>query len=379
MRILVAFDSFKGSLSSIEAGNAARKGILKAIPDAEVKVCPMADGGEGTVDAMIEGLGATEVKVEVHGPRMANVLARYGILPDGITAVMEMAQAAGLTLLKEEDRNPLYTTTFGVGEMINDAIERGCRRFYIGIGGSATNDGGIGMLTSLGYRFLDINGKEVSHNAKGLEHLHKIDAQNVLLHLNECEFNIACDVKNPLCGEAGCSKVFAPQKGADEADIIKMDKWLNAYGQLVKTINPNSDADAEGSGAAGGLGFAFQSFLNGKLQSGSMLVIEMTGLKQEIEKADLVITGEGRIDGQTALGKAPGVIARLAKEYGIPVIAFAGAVSATEDELALTGFDGCFPITRESVSLEEAMKIEVASRNMENCVEQVLRNPKFNQ
>lgn len=378
MRIVVAFDSFKGSLSSIEAGNAAKKGILKAIPDAEVKVCPMADGGEGTVDAMIEGLHATEVKVEVHGPRSEKVTACYGILPDGKTAVMEMAQAAGLTLLKEEERNPLYTTTYGVGEMIKDAIDKGCRRFYIGIGGSATNDGGIGMLSSLGYRFLDINGKEVSNDAKGLEHLYEIDIQNVFPQLKECEFNIACDVKNPLCGEFGCSKIFAPQKGANEADIIKMDQWLNRYAGLVKAINPNSDANAEGSGAAGGLGFAFQSFLNGKLQSGSLLVIEMTGLKQQIEKADLVITGEGRIDGQTAFGKAPGIIAKLAKEYGIPVIAFAGAVCDTEAELALTDFDACFPITSESVSLEEAMKVEVASRNMEDCVEQVLRNQQHN-
>jgi len=376
MRIVVAFDSFKGSLSSIEAGEAAKKGILRVIPDAEVLVCPMADGGEGTVDAMIEGLGATAVNVEVHGPLMEKVTASYGILPDGITAVMEMAQAAGLTLVKEEERNPLYTTTYGVGEMIKDAIGRGCRKFYIGIGGSATNDGGTGMLKALGYRFMDISNREIQTGAQGLEHLATIDNQSILPELKECEFHIACDVNNPLCGELGCSRVFAPQKGAKEESISQMDSWLSNYAKLAKTINPNADADAAGSGAAGGLGFAFQTFLNGRLQSGSLLVIEMTGLKEKIEKADLVITGEGRIDGQTAFGKAPAVVANMAKQFGIPVIAFAGAVSATKEELKQTDFDECYPITEEILPLEEAMKRDVASRNLEKKAEEVIQGIK---
>ena len=373
MRIVVAFDSFKGSLSSIEAGEATKKGILRAIPEAEVKVCPMADGGEGTVDAMIEGLGATAVNVEAHGPLMEKVTARYGILPDGITAVMEMAQAAGLTLIKDDERNPLYTTTYGVGEMIKDAIRRGCRRFYIGIGGSATNDGGVGMLSALGYRFVDINGTEVHEGAQALENLARIDNQNVMQELKDCEFHIACDVNNPLCGELGCSRVFAPQKGATEETIKQMDIWLSNYAKLTKSINPNADANAEGSGAAGGLGFAFQTFFKGRLQSGSLLVMEMTGLKSEMEKADLVITGEGRIDGQTAFGKAPAVIANIAKQSGVPVIAFAGAVSATAEELKRMDFSACYPITPETQTLEEAMKRNVASHNLEKKVEEVIR------
>lgn len=372
MQIVVAFDSFKGSLSSIEAGYAAEEGIHRVILDAEVKICPMADGGEGTVDAMIEGLGATEVSVDVHGPRGKKVTAQYGILPDKVTAVMEMAQAAGLTLLKEEEKNPLYTTTFGVGEMIKDACERGCRRFYIGIGGSATNDGGIGMLSALGYSFLDAERKNIDCTAAGLKDLKKIECSAVLPQLKECEFFVACDVKNPLCGELGCSRVFAPQKGADDESVQQMDEWLSAYASLVKEVNPDADALAEGSGAAGGLGFAFQAFLKGKLQSGSRLVIEMTGLEHVIAKADLVLTGEGRIDGQTAYGKAPAVIAETAKRYGIPVIAFAGSLSETE-ELQKAGFDACFSIVKKPMSINEAMKKDVAGKNLSDSVEQVMR------
>lgn len=357
----------------MEAGIAAEKGIKKAIPDAEIKIYPMADGGEGTVDAMIEGLGAKRVQVEVHGPRMEKVLAEYGILPDGLTAVMEMAQAAGLILLKENERNPFYTTTLGVGEMIKDACEKGCRRFCIGIGGSATNDGGIGMLSALGYEFLDAEGKPVEYGARGLEHLREIRTENVLPVLKECEFNIACDVKNPLCGEFGCSKVFAAQKGADEAMIAQMDEWIAHYAELAKGIIPAADPVAEGSGAAGGLGFAFQGFLNGKLQSGSRLVMEMTGLEQAVSEADLVITGEGRLDGQTAFGKAPSVVAQTAKKYNVPTIAFAGAIQGKAEEIEKTGLCAWFPIVREPVSLQESMQAARASGNLSESVEQVMR------
>lgn len=373
MRVVVAFDSFKGSLSSIEAGNAAKKGILKAIPGAEVKVYPMADGGEGTVAAILSGMGAKRIQIEVHGPRMEKVLAEYGILPDGITAVMEMAQAAGLTLLHGSERNPLYTTTLGVGEMIKDACERGCRRFYIGIGGSATNDGGIGMLSALGFDFLDVEGKPVAYGACGLENLREIKTENVLPQLRDCEFYIACDVKNPLCGESGCSRVFAPQKGADETMIRQMDAWLAGYAELAKRILPEAEPDAEGSGAAGGLGFAFQAFLKGKLQSGSRLIMEMTQLEEAIAEADLVITGEGRLDGQTAFGKAPAVIAQTARTYQVPAIAFAGAVQGERYEIEKTGLDAWFSIVREPVSLRELMQTEVASKNLSASVEQVMR------
>ena len=357
----------------MEAGTAAEKGIKKAIPDAEVKVYPMADGGEGTVDAILSGLGAKRIQVEVHGPRMEKVLAEYGILPDGVTAVMEMVQAAGLTLLKMEERNPLYTTTLGVGEMIKDACDKGCRRFYIGIGGSATNDGGIGMLAALGYEFLDTEGNPVAYGARGLECLSEIRKENVLSVLQDCEFYIACDVKNPLCGEFGCSRVFAPQKGADEAMIAQMDVWIAHYADLAQGILPESDPEAEGSGAAGGLGFAFQAFLNGRLQSGSRLVMEMTGLEQAVSEADFVITGEGRLDGQTAFGKALSVIAQTAKKYHVPAVAFAGAIQGEAEEIGKTGLCAWFPIVREPVSLQESMQAARASKNLSESVEQVMR------
>lgn len=373
MRVVAAFDSFKGSLTSMEAGIAAKQGILRAVPEAEVMVRPMADGGEGTVDAMIEGLDAKRIRAEVHGPLMEMVSAEYGILQDGITAVMEMAQAAGLTLLKEEERNPLYTTTRGVGEMILDACKRGCRRFYIGIGGSATNDGGIGMLAALGYKFLDEEGKPVPDGAKGLERLKEIQTDKALSVLQECEFYIACDVKNPLCGEFGCSHVFAPQKGADEGMIVQMDGWLAQYARLVKKVFFNADAEAAGSGAAGGLGFAFQAFLKGRLQSGSSLVMELTGLEQEISQADLVLTGEGRLDGQTAFGKAPSLVAKTAGKYGVLVLGFAGTVEGSSEVLQNSGLCAWFPIVRKPVTLQESMKPECAAKNLADSVEQVMR------
>ena len=373
MRIVVAFDSFKGSLTSMEAGMAAKQGILKAIPEAKVLVKPMADGGEGTVDAIIEGLGAKRVQVQVHGPRMEYVLAEYGILQDGMTAVMEMAQAAGLTLLKEQEKNPLLTTTLGVGEMILDACEKGCRRFYIGIGGSATNDGGTGMLSALGYEFLDGEGQPISQGAKGLEELKEIRKEKALPLLQECDFFIACDVKNPLCGEFGCSRVFAPQKGADEKMMEAMDGWLTQYARAVRSIFPDADANAEGSGAAGGLGFAFQAFLNGKLQSGSRLVMEMSALEKAIRGADLVLTGEGKLDGQTAFGKAPSMIARIAGKYNIPVLAFAGTLENDTDALKKAGIGAGFSIMPCPMTLEDAMRPEIAAKNLTQTVEQVMR------
>ncbi len=373
MRVVAAFDSFKGSLTSMEAGIAAKQGILRVLPKARVMIRPMADGGEGTVDAMIEGLDAKRVQIEVHGPRMETVAAEYGILQDGITAVMEMAQAAGLTLLKEEERNPLYTTTRGVGEMIVDACKRGCRRFYIGIGGSATNDGGIGMLSALGYEFLDAEGAPVCDGSIGLKTLKEIHKDKVLSVLQECEFYIACDVKNPLCGESGCSHVFAPQKGADYGMIVQMDQWLAQYARLVRQAFPNADEEAAGSGAAGGLGFAFQAFLRGKLQSGSSLVMELTGLEQEIAQADLVLTGEGRLDGQTAFGKAPSVVAKTAGKYGVPVLGFAGTVEGSSAELQNSGLCAWFPIIRRPVTLQESMKPEYAAESLADSVEQVMR------
>ena len=373
MKIVVAIDSMKGSLSSMEAGEAIRRGILRADREAEVCVCPLADGGEGTVEALTSGLGGRMEQVSVTGPLGEQVSAQYGILPDGRTAVMEMAAAAGITLIDEEERNPLHTTTYGVGEMIRDAIGKGCRNFIMGIGGSATNDGGIGMLQALGFKFTDGTGKDVPFGAQGLKELRTLQTEEVLPELAECRFRVACDVNNPLCGENGCSAVFGPQKGATPEMIEEMDRWLASFAELAREIFPKADPSAPGSGAAGGLGFAFRTFTNAVLESGIRIVLEETKLEERIREADLVITGEGRLDAQTVMGKAPVGVAKIAKKYNLPVIAFAGAVTPDAGICNAHGIDAFFPILRRVSTLEEAMEPEAASRNLTDTAEQVMR------
>lgn len=260
MNVVIAIDSFKGSMTSLEAGESASAGIRRIYPDADIAIRPLADGGEGTVDALTLGCGGTCTQVCVTGPLEKPVLCSYGILDAGKTAVIEMSGAAGITLLSETERNPLYTTTYGVGEVIRDAIARGCRHFIIGIGGSATNDGGIGMLQALGFDLLDQEGVPVRHGALGLRDLAVISDSHVLPELKECTFRIACDVTNPLCGPHGCSAVFGPQKGADPAMIQQMDQWLSSYAALARKSFPETNPAHAGAGAAGGLGFAFLTF-----------------------------------------------------------------------------------------------------------------------
>lgn len=372
MKIVVAIDSFKGSLSSVEAGNAVKNGILRCCPHAEVKICPLADGGEGTVEAFVNGMRGKFCQKKVTDPLGREVEARYGIVGDN-TAVIEMAEAAGLPLLKENEKNPLHTTTYGVGELIKDGIEKGCRRFFIGIGGSATNDGGVGMLQALGFGFLDAKGQQIPFGAGGLEKLFEITTDDAIPELKECEFRIACDVTNPLCGENGCSAVFGPQKGADEEMILKMDQWLARYASIVSRKFKNADALRPGTGAAGGCGFAFSAFLDGVLEPGVKVVLELTGIERYIKEADVVVTGEGRLDGQTVMGKAPVGVAALAKKYGKPVIAFSGSVTKGARKCNQYGIDAYFPILREICSLEDAMNPERARKNMEDTVEQVFR------
>ena len=373
MKAVIAIDSFKGSLSSLEAGNAIAQGIRRVDGQAEVIVSPLADGGEGTVEALVLGMGGTMVKVPVTGPLGAPVDCRYGVLKQTQTAVLEMAGAAGITLVPARQRNPLHTTTYGVGEVIRDAIGRGCRRFLVGIGGSATNDGGIGMLQALGYGFLDQEGKQVPFGAKGLEQLKAITDTHVIPELKECAFRIACDVTNGLCGENGCSTVYGPQKGADSSMIEQMDRWLEDYAALAKEKYPHADPLKAGTGAAGGLGFAFLTFTNAVLESGIKIVLEETRLEECLQDADLVITGEGRMDGQTAMGKAPTGVAKLAGKYGIPVIAFAGSVTKEAALCNENGIDAFFPILRSVVTLEEAMEPERARTNLADAAEQVFR------
>lgn len=366
MKIAIAIDSFKGSLSSVQAGNAVKEAAQRLGHQAVVK--PMADGGEGTVEALASGLASEKVIVSVVDPLGRPVDAVYCILKDTGTAVIEMAAAAGITLISAEQRNPLETTTYGVGQMICDAIKRGCRRFIVGIGGSATNDGGTGMLAALGYEFLDKAGNPISLGAKGLENLCEIKKDKVLPQLAECEFRIACDVTNPLCGELGCSAVYGPQKGATEQMIASMDKWLGKYAELS-----GADPDTPGAGAAGGLGFAFLAFTKAELRSGIQIVLEETGLEKDIKDADLVITGEGRLDHQSVMGKAPVGVAGLAKKYGKKVIAFSGCVTKDAEVCNDHGIDAFFPILRSLCTLEEALDAQNAYENLKATAYQVLR------
>ena len=374
MKAVIAIDSLKGSLSSMEAGYAAADGIRRVHgQDAEIIVRPLADGGEGTVEALVSGMNGIIQNVMVTGPLGTPVNCEYGIIESSHTAVIEMSGAAGITLVPDEKRNPLYTTTYGVGEVIKDAISKGCRRFIVGIGGSATNDGGIGMLQALGYGFLDKEGKQVPFGARGLEVLEEITDTYVLPELEECEFRVACDVTNILCGEEGCSAVFGPQKGATPSMIMQMDKWLEKYAALAEKKCTKINANQAGTGAAGGLGFAFLSFTNAVLESGIKIVLEETSLEKYMENADIVITGEGRLDGQTAMGKAPVGVARLAKKHNIPVTAFAGSVTKEAIACNQNGIDAFFPILRGVTTLEDAMKPENAKANMADTVEQVFR------
>lgn len=370
MKVVVAIDSFKGSISSIKAGNAVKKAAEEVFINPEVIVFPLADGGEGTMHALHSGLGGELIRLDVVGPKGDRVTAEYCILKDG-TAVFEMASAAGITLLKRDELDPLHTTTYGVGEIIKDALERGCRDFIVGIGGSATNDGGSGMLSALGFEFLDDNKKPIPLGAAGLEGLRYISADKVLPQLKNAKFRIACDVTNPLCGNNGCSAVFGPQKGATPESVAKMDLWLKNYADLSATVSDRADQNYPGAGAAGGLGFAFLTFLNAKLRSGVEIILECIDIKRQISTADLVVTGEGRLDSQTAMGKAPIGVADLAKKYNKKVIAFAGAVTDDADILNQKGIDAYFCIQRGAICLEDALNEENAERNLYSTAKQV--------
>lgn len=372
-KIVIAVDSFKGSLSTFQAGEAIAEAAKQVYKNVDASIYPIADGGEGTVETVISATEGELVKTVVTGPLGKKTEAVYGFIPKTKTAVMEMSAAAGITLIGENERNPMNTTTFGVGEMIADAVTKGCRNFVIGIGGSATNDGGVGMLQALGFEFLDENKMQVSPGGKGLKDIVEIRTENAIKELKECSFKVACDVKNVLCGENGCSAIYGPQKGATKEMIKDMDLWLEKYSHLTKKVIPTSDANYPGTGAAGGVGFAFLSYLNGKLESGSELVMELTGLEDGVKDADLVITGEGRLDGQTQMGKVPIGVARLAKKYNKSVVAFSGCV--TDDAVVCNehGIDAFFPILRKPCTLEEAMDTNNAYKNLKDTAYQVFR------
>lgn len=379
MKVVVAIDSLKGSLNSLEAGNAIKQGIKRVYQDAKIIVKPLADGGEGTVEALVSGMNGKIETVVATGPLGDKIESSYGIILEKRLAIMEIASIAGITLLSLKQRNPLYTTTYGLGEMIKDAISKGCNNFIIGIGGSATNDGGIGMLQALGFDLLDKDGNQVPLGARGLKDLVKIDDKNVLPELKKCQFKIACDVTNVLCGENGCSVVFGPQKGATSQMIKDMDQWLYNFANLAKKKYPHSDALVPGTGAAGGLGFAFLTFVKATLESGIDIILETIDLKSDLKDVDVVVTGEGCLDRQSAMGKAPVGVAKMAKLYNKPVIAFAGSVTKEAKLCNQEGIDAYFPIIRNITTLQEAMAKENAKNNLTDTVEQVFRLWKIKQ
>ena len=373
MKVVVAIDSLKGSLSSMEAGLAIKEGVLAAQPDAEVIVKPLADGGEGTTDALIEGMNGERIDLTVTGPMHTPVDAYYGYLRETNTAVMEMASAAGITLVPDKEKNPLLATSYGVGEMIIDAIQRGCRNFIIGIGGSITNDGGIGMLKALGVRFLDEKGEDAGEGGQALAKVACIDLSGLNPLLKECHIQVACDVNNPLCGESGSTYVYGPQKGVTEDMKKTLDEAMAHFARVTSESLENDYMNTPGAGAAGGLGFAFLAYVGATLTPGIELILDAVGLEDELSGADVVVTGEGRLDFQTAMGKAPVGVARIAKKYNARVVAFAGSVTKEATACNKEGIDAFFPILRGVCTLADAMDPVNARNNMIATVEQVFR------
>ena len=371
-KIIVSPDSFKGSLSAPEVANAIEEGIINVFPDCETIKIPIADGGEGTMETLVSALGGEKVKLRVHNPLMQLIEVEYGLVNDGKTAIIEMAIASGLTLLSDEEQNPLLTTTYGTGEIIKDALKRGCRSFLIGIGGSATNDAGTGMLKALGYRFLDLNGKETDGTGKSLHSICSIDEANVIPELKKAHFIIACDVNNPFSGSNGAAYVYAPQKGADKQMVLELDEGLENFRKLIekeKTLNLNN---IQGSGAAGGMGGGFVAFLNAQLKPGIEMVLEAVDFEKHLHNAELVITGEGKLDKQTGMGKAASGILDAANKCDVPVIALGGCVENVEC-LNKRGFISAFSISPSPMSLEDAMQKDNARRNIEQTTEQIMR------
>ena len=373
LNIVIAIDSFKGSLSSQAAADAIRRGILSVDETVNITAIPVADGGEGTVDTLVSGLRGEMISVTVTGPLGTPVTARYGWLPEQQTAVFEMAQAAGLPLVPDHLRNPLYTTTYGVGQLLKDALDRGYRRFLLGIGGSATNDCGLGMLQALGCRFLDQYGLPTGYFGRDVDAVAAIDLSGLDPRLKECEILAACDVTNPLCGPNGASYIFAPQKGASPEVVVRMDAAHQKFSNLVKDTQGIDAADFPGAGAAGGLGFALKAFLNAEMRSGVSLVLDTLNFDETVKTADLVITGEGRLDHQSAMGKLPSGVARYAKHHGKPVVALCGCVTEGAAACSEAGMDAYFPIPAGPCTLDEAMDAETAAKNLTRTSAQVYR------
>lgn len=370
-RIIVAPDSFKGSLTAAQVAEACRLGILDEFPAAEVVCLPLADGGEGTVDALSASAGMMKVKCRVSDPLMRPVEAWYAISSDGRSAVMEMAAASGLTLLSESERDPLQTSTYGTGEMILDALRRGCRRFFIGIGGSATNDAGMGMLRALGYRFADASGNPLEGRGSDLSRVVRIDVSGADPRLRESSFTVACDVGNPLFGPNGAAYVFAPQKGADEETVMQLDIGLREFASVIMRDMRVDVSSIPGAGAAGGLGAAFCAFLGADLRKGIEMVLEAVGFDRAIAGASLIFTGEGSVDAQSLMGKVVSGVSSHAREAGVPVVVLGGKV-ADRVALAKAGLTA-LPVVSGPMPLPQAMRPEVAEANVRDTAGAVMR------
>lgn len=349
MKIAVAMDSFKGSLTSMEAGNAVKSGILEVCPDAEVTVIPLADGGEGTIDALAPYIHGISKTISVRGPMGDAVDADYDFEPQERCAYIEMAKASGLTLIGPEERDPYRASTFGTGELIKDAILNGAEKLVICIGGSATNDGGAGMLQALGAKLTDSSGNEILPGAIGLKDLESADLTDITGR--DLEITVACDVTNPLCGPDGASHVYGPQKGATYEQAANMDKWLMHYAQIL-----GFDPCEEGTGAAGGMSFALKNVLSANIRPGADIVTEITGAEDLIRNCDMVITGEGRMDSQTINGKAPYRIMKLGRKYGKPVYGITGILGEGYKACLDAGFDRIMPLINPTMVTTEAIK-----------------------
>jgi len=371
MKIVVAPDSFKGSLTAVEVSDAIEQGVREIFPEAEIVKIPMADGGDGTVQCLVNATGGEILREKVTGPLGDEVWASYGILGDKKTAVIEMAEASGLTLVPENKRNPLITTTYGTGQLIKFALDQGCRKMIIGIGGSATNDGGAGMVQALGAKLLDKEGEEIGFGGGELKKVFRIDTKYLDNRLSETKVLIASDVSNPLCGPKGASRVYGPQKGATPEMIKKLDESLAYFAEIIKRDLNKDIKDILGAGAAGGLGAGLMAFLDAELKPGIEIIIEIVKLEQAIKDADLVITGEGKIDSQTIYGKAPIGVAKIAKKYNIPVIAVAAIIGDDADIVHQHGIDNLIKVSEPPMSLTEpkSKKIGLVKRSIKQFLE----------
>lgn len=375
MKIVIAPDSFKGSLTAKEAADSIENGIKKVLPDAETIKVPMADGGEGTVQSLVDCTKGELINIKVRDPLYRLIDSYYGILGDGKTAVIEMAAASGLPLLTDAERDPMKTTTYGTGQLIKDALQRGCSEIIIGLGGSATNDGGTGMLQALGAKFTDVHGYEVGFGGENLSKIKHIDLSKIDKRIKQCRFTAACDVENPLYGESGAAYVFAQQKGASEQEIGILDSNLKYYAGIIKEELGISVDTVKGAGAAGGLGAAVMAFLNADIKKGIDIVVDLTSLEDKLKDADLVITGEGMIDFQTAFGKTPFGVAQTAKKYNIPVIALAGGLGKNISSLYSKGIDSIFSIVNKPMSLQDSMinSKELISDTIERVIRLIIK------